>query len=262
MNKSQAHLCPLASHIPRKFGGHLSWEDRVHVTSTLSALIRLWLACHVEDSTVHAAKCFGDQQSAPLKVFPLWPLRCHETFEKRPSSGSSLWLPSVCDWTAGIMWGDLPHLPLPLCCWSTGQRLMWWCVHHHPLICEARGPGITSNTQLLMACCSKQSGSIDTDTAWRTLKQIHLQPHSTLFSIFTGHAQYSLSKISFNHVTRLQMLSGNSGGYQRDCTKCNRLWISCSFFHWTNLFWFGFCLSFHFCQWSSPKFWDLSERIM
>lgn len=72
-----------------------------------------------------------------------------------------------------------PTLPLPLCCWAAGQRLvwclsqhpnMWQCVHHHPLICEARGTGVISSTELLMTCCAEWSGSNEEEVAWRTSK--------------------------------------------------------------------------------------------
>lgn len=76
---------------------------------------------------------------------------------------------------------------------GSGMRCAWANIptymHHHHLICQARGTGVTGNTEPLMACCTKKSGSNDWDTASRTLKQKHLdvQPHSSLFPSFSRH---------------------------------------------------------------------------
>lgn len=107
----------------------------------------------------YTQRVFRGQQPVLLKLLSLW---CHVTF----------------------------HPPPILRCWAAGQRLkwclsqhpnMWQCVHHHPLICEARGTSVTSKTELPMACCAKRSGSNDRDTARRTLKQKHLdlKPYSS-----------------------------------------------------------------------------------
>lgn len=56
MIQRQIHLCPLVSHIMRKDGGHLSWKEAAHVTSTLltltSMLLTLWWQ-HIDYITVH-----------------------------------------------------------------------------------------------------------------------------------------------------------------------------------------------------------------
>lgn len=130
-----------------------------------------------------------------------------------------------------VRWPAPPPPPPPtICCWSAGQQLMWclsqhpnmWqSVHHHPLICEARGTGVTSNIGPLMACCAKRSGRNDRDTAWTKTFKFESLFKSSQDMQFTGGLQM-LDKVVLNLLWSCDSMVSSAGASSQSCKKWSK----------------------------------------
>lgn len=193
-NKIQVHLWSLVSPIPRKFGSHITWKHWAKVTFTLLTLVRFWLACSTVSTVQHSTAQYMQLMFRGRKSLSTETAK----MSRNVWETSLQWLLfmtyiSVCmDCLDHARWPTPPPPHTLLLIHRAAADVVFEpCgdVNHHPVICETRGLGITGYTEFLTQRCSKQSGSIDRDTAWRNnTSHNHIQVH---FSSLAGHARFS-----------------------------------------------------------------------